>query len=129
MTPSAPRRMGHFSALPRVNLPNIRVPEMMDISSYIPTIKPPAFLKDVYSFPIQVGDHVNREVRSIGNNINKVRLMQRINRGSKGEIENICFCNLDHRPGRCFSAETPTFARIYKLEHFRCTIFHFRVLF
>ncbi|XP_032792295.2 XK-related protein 7 isoform X1 [Daphnia magna] len=72
MTPSAPRRMGHFSALPRVNLPNIRVPEMMDISSYIPTIKPPAFLKDVYSFPIQVGDHVNREVRSIGNNINKI---------------------------------------------------------
>jgi hypothetical protein len=73
MTDIAPRRKGHFSALPKVN---VHVPEMMDISSYIPTMKPPAFLKEVYTFPVQlgsqVGDHVNREVRNIGNNINKV---------------------------------------------------------
>lgn len=72
MTANTPRRVGYFSALPRVNLPNVHVPQMMDISSYIPTIRPPPFLKDVYTFPNQVGDHVNREVRNIGSNINKV---------------------------------------------------------
>ena len=67
-------RVQIMPALPKVNLnlPNVRVPEMMDITSYIPTAKHPPFLKEVHNFSVQAGGHVNREVSSIENNINKV---------------------------------------------------------
>jgi len=57
-------------------MPNIQMPQMMNIGSYITDIRPPAFLKDVYNVPIQVGvqvgGHINKGVQHIGNNVNKV---------------------------------------------------------
>ena len=55
-----------------INMPNINMPQMMNISSYIPEMRTPAFLKDVYALPVQVGGHINRGVHSIGDNLNKV---------------------------------------------------------
>jgi hypothetical protein len=56
------------------NMPSINVPQMMNISSYIPEIKTPAFLKDVYALPVQVGGQINRGVHQIGDNLNKVSI-------------------------------------------------------
>lgn len=51
---------------------NINMAHMMNISSYIPDMKPPAFLKEVYTLPLYVGDQVNKEIVKVGTNINKV---------------------------------------------------------
>lgn len=56
--------------MPRMNLPTPR--EMMNIGDYMPQMNPLPFLKEVYTLPVTVGGHVNREVRNLGNNINKV---------------------------------------------------------
>lgn len=66
---NTPRRFANVSALPKVNLPHIRVPQMMDINSYIPTVTSPPFLKEVHRYPIEVRDHLGREVRNLGNNL------------------------------------------------------------
>ena len=59
--------------LPNVNLPSVNLPHMINIQSYVPNIKPPAFLKEIYTLPVQVGDQLNHEIIKVGNNINKVR--------------------------------------------------------
>lgn len=71
--PQMPKVNINMPALPTMsNMPSINVPQMMNISSYIPEIKTPAFLKDVYALPVQVGGQINRGVHQIGDNINKV---------------------------------------------------------
>jgi len=68
--PQMPKVNINMPALP--TMPSINVPQMMNISSYIPEMKTPAFLKDVYALPVQVGGQINRGVHQIGDNINKV---------------------------------------------------------
>lgn len=74
MTAEASQRVPQMSALStlHLSLPNIRSPHMMDLSMYVPALNPPAFIKEVYTFPAAVGTHVNREVQNLGNNINRV---------------------------------------------------------
>lgn len=81
-------------------------------------MNPLPFLKEVYTLPVTVGGHVNREVRNLGNNINKVTPINHTTDELTLEL-----LMLADRQERSLLAQAASLARIHLLQHSQHAVF------